>query len=1663
MQMAKKRSKKLKSKSSGSSRVQITDDPSWLSAEPEGALPEPPVSTRSGTLPFTRMGKWEDFERLCYQLSTREGEVERSRAYGKSGHAQLGIDVLVRKKDGSYGTWQSKRHKTFSPAKLHKAVELFLEHKWASQSKEFVLAVACEFSSPEVVDAIEQAHDKLAKVGIEFRALDVGDLTKLLIPEPELVDDFFGRPWVESVCPREALQRLENRLSRFEISSVRQRLKSCYTSWFSVVDPGLPIAGQDSQGRTIPAVPIPKRYVRPDIVVRSDRADLIVEGSAQNQRDQESSKRAAELGDRDIRPGVIATRTPPRERRMSIDDYLITKEQSLVIGDAGAGKSTLLRLVALDLLEGDPSLKATRERYRGFLPVWVPFALWARMAADQSSMPSLEDVVFAFFQAQGDGDLARDMRKAVSSQKIILLVDGLDEASDQAAAQLLVALLSAYVDRRNIPVIATSRPHGIRSLSGFRGSWGRVELAPLSDAQRHALATIWFKLIEEIETEGASSASQITAHANRKADNFISTLRRNPGITRLSQTPLFLLALLNLHRHGHDLPRSRFAASKEIVEQLIEHQPKRRGVSALIKDASTAERRLRDRLISDFAYALQVGELQGSVPDSATEEDAVARATRLVLERQGNEDIEKAEGLARAIFAFTEERAGLLVKKSPGNIGFLHLSLQEYLAAHHLRQRSPSEKHEFIREHATEPRWREPILYLLFLTENEQEVGHLVEAIESASAKDAHGRILKDTLLSDAVFSDFAHSLPVVRRLAEKFFIDAETCVWGERRRHLLGGVVDGLFSESVGGMCRSKLSEWIPDRHGYGRAGALRNMPNWDPAIQRTAIPILYRCLRSENEMVWRAAAEALPRLSGGDAEVKNTLRSLCKHAPSVEMLQASLFSLGRGWAKDSDVGSLAEVLRKSTHTGLCIDALRIRADRNETDSDDFERFFSIVHEEDRFSTALFAPDLIGHFSRAHRKVFMERLEAAIKDSRSGRAHDIIPLLGSLAICDPEHPLMLSRLRDLLSQQDWVWHELFRESGWLHRIKWTPELIEQVEAYVGKKEDYREHEFYWISKAVKRQSLKQKFIEGLQGHKHLSFWSSRALVEGWGPGDPEVQALFSSFLDADPEHVSDVAEELPLVIHDKQACRKTLIRALRAPKLRRYDFLVKGLRNLGIPPDDDEAVSAALSVDISSEGPLFQDMWRGQIIAAFPTRAEVRAIALEELRRDDGNVGAISSSYGDDQEMCKRLLDVLCPLDLEARLILMSNLHSAAASNQDALEVLASSQQDSEGSVAAEAIVGRVEAELTRGDLKAEDIDYLESELQAVGPDNEFHRAAGLVGLTLSGHLDRFAKAKRYDGKPLEIRTNPRLGNDDSMLRRLLPYWRELTKALGGEEQVWERLELSAETTLRMMQPGTPNAEHLFRLLLAKVPTTMHVRDHDVIAAIARFAPQSDEMLAKIRPLLLERGGHGYRGMGRSYGDYWASLATTEIFAEHFSDDTNLKNEIIEVFVAEPRSGTAAGALAELILRKPDAEIHKLLHGKARGINYDTATYFKIIAAVAPPEFVIERLSDLLEGARNLNDLSLNYWVPALIRRIKSDEPFQELLYEALAQGLSSSVQVSFPALLGKATGTTDRLRKFAATELTRLEQQDVPLVGFDLTASRHRLGFHVLTDLIS
>jgi hypothetical protein len=66
-------------------------------------------------------------------------------------------------------------------------------------------------------------------------------------------------------------------------------------------------------------------------------------------------------------------------------------------------------------------------------------------------------------------------------------------------------------------------------------------------------------------------------------------------------------------------------------------------------------------------------------------------------------------------------------------------------------------------------------------------------------------------------------------------------------------------------------------------------------------------------------------------------------------------------------------------------------------------------------------------------------------------------------------------------------------------------------------------------------------------------------------------------------------------------------------------------------------------------------------------------------------------------------------------------------------------------------------------------------------------------------------------------------------------------------------------------------------------------------------------------------------------------------VFAELFSRNSALLREVTEAFDKSPQNATAASALAEATLRRPDPAIERLLRAKAAGVEYDMVSALRV------------------------------------------------------------------------------------------------------------------------
>lgn len=380
--------------------TESADVPSFLYAPPDQATPSPPVVSRKQSLPFQKLS-WTNFERLIVRLIRQDATIGSCSMYGSPGEIQHGIDVLATRRGEAEhrACYQCKRIKSFRAGTIKGAIDKFMSGAWAAKASEFVLCASSPLTALRLQDELDRQRRRLGNAGIALSVWDGapgGILNDRLKDLPELVDDFFGRPWVEHFNGPEVAHGLGVRLNGRELSELQARLLTLYKTIFAQHDPGLRTNRGDNVdfcGRYVPAYVVEQLPptalggltdepgVTPeDTVATPDASSRFTEGSGSAGPQRQA--RGAAGGWWVPQPGKLVLQ------------WLAEHRNCLVLGEPGYGKSALLRYIALAVLQPEAGVPAALpvDYYRR-LPMWISFARLAD-AMGTNSGRSLE----AFFQ-----------------------------------------------------------------------------------------------------------------------------------------------------------------------------------------------------------------------------------------------------------------------------------------------------------------------------------------------------------------------------------------------------------------------------------------------------------------------------------------------------------------------------------------------------------------------------------------------------------------------------------------------------------------------------------------------------------------------------------------------------------------------------------------------------------------------------------------------------------------------------------------------------------------------------------------------------------------------------------------------------------------------------------------------------------------------------------------------------------------------------------------------------------------------------------------------------------------------------------------------------------------------------------------------------------------
>ena len=1434
----------------------------------------PPTVTREQVLPLGSLS-WENFERLCFRLAHRGGDVEDARIYGKRGQAQEGIDLYVRRATGDYATWQCKRYQEIKTTDIKNAVTKFLEGDWVGQTKLFRLAVAPSLNATELAEEIERQRTRCDAVNITFEPLDQDRLSLMLKDHPDLVDDFFGRSWVEAFNGPEAAASLSGRkLNREQKLDARRFIQTLYATHFQTVDSGIPAAVPVFRG-AVPPVPVFDRYVEPAIELVES---IIEQGQAPTVQPEEDTQDAVQ--------GVPATGFRRREIRtkLALSTGLANNDRFLLLGGAGFGKSAALRVVIHSLLSDGGRFPALAKSWGQRLPLLLPFGFLTRHFAENET-PTVEGALKAWLMVLGArNDVLTLLEEMIGDERLLLLVDGLDEWQNHEAAVTALTALTTYVQTRRLPLVATGRPLGFERISDFGPDWKRANLLPLTSDQQREFASYWFRHFHQAAE--ALDALALEQAVTRDATEFTNDLSEDPTLSELGGIPLLLSVMIYLRLTGHVLPRSRLAAVKELIKALLEDQPRRRAQAAMqrVDQSATRSRRIRHG-IEYLAYCIH------QEPNSIVLSNE--RAAQLLNDYfRSNFELpaSEADDWATRVLELGQHEFGVLVAPQEHHVGLLHRIFQEYLAAKHLARLSLDQVKSYCANTGLKAPWHEVTLTLMQLLERRDDVDRLIDELRKPVA-DYLEEPLQQILLTRVAVAEINCSRRKACEVLSQVFSWIECGRWMPLRRALVQVVAAGLESEQVAAQLAARAARWFP-----GRVKWLPDIPT-AAAKQPTTETVsdlrlaLHNC---DSSYEYRSVAEALASFAEKSPDLADELLGILRGPAEPELMGAALHALATGWPTHTALPSLLQEASAAPAKELRHVAILARFNQGECSPEIRDTLVDFCRQgewswpwDKEIVTALATgwprdPQLMSGA--------LERIRG-IGYPKSWASKPAMEYL--LRGC-PGDDAVARMLADQLAKEDRHYPELD-----IHEVHEPllagfakhPLLVPAAEAWLDKNAvgHHSPVDVAVIAQLGGTLKCQQALLDRLRRGESMPAWIISTLLEMSGGDDPEVHAVLADYI-RDERRCSWAVRWLPDIVSDPKELGVMLRNILRDAHVfnscSALEILVdKEGRDT---PDLWPLVEARLAND---KGGHYWRLGHHTILNIWPEHPMIRQLVKSTIFCEDMSISTLYEVYGSDPEIRPLLDSTMHVLHKDLRVEFARAIEPFARRGVPAAVAIAAEfRNEPNGEARTVAARAYARARIREASKVQDLIEALSADLAGFSIGGQRQQAAAAALLEL-GRADLLAM-KREDGQPLKFSTYSDARHNWEFIATVVEYWEFLAEAV---PDIWERFDHSPIIATELAKAGkSAHALSQTQLFENEVRTGKQLKVEQVRALIALHGHS-----ALLRDLFLGRLQFMARQKSMMELERAAYAAMASYLADHFHGD----EAVSQVMLSIPRS----------------------------------------------------------------------------------------------------------------------------------------------------------------
>jgi hypothetical protein len=400
-----------------------------------------------------------------------------------------------------------------------------------------------------------------------------------------------------------------------------------------------------------------------------------------------SPERISALANKESDLDLMAHRKPTVQAFNDHDRLVIT-------GGPGTGKSTLAGFLTLCLAYAcDPTIEKSDGinglqrlggdwKHGALVPIYVNLRSFS---GDKSRFPKQKRTGKADHLLEHLRDRFREFGAAAyylensdgNIKGAALILDGLDEIyeeDDRVKARLVIEDFAVRYPRCRI--IVTSRTAAYRARSEWRLSetFKVVELAPYTQEQMKQYIDNWYTAAAQSRPGNFGGRENARQNARKQAKNLWEALQEQEGLRPLARQPLLLTLITLIHEANRQMPRNRGELYEETVRLLNTWNPPSED-DPLAQKLSKLDLKHVRMALQLIAFNLQRQQRKDS------EGGYVNQAELLVQLHSAQQRVGKLGIPIEDVLEYLATRNGILVSDPADHYRFIHLHIQEYLAA----------------------------------------------------------------------------------------------------------------------------------------------------------------------------------------------------------------------------------------------------------------------------------------------------------------------------------------------------------------------------------------------------------------------------------------------------------------------------------------------------------------------------------------------------------------------------------------------------------------------------------------------------------------------------------------------------------------------------------------------------------------------------------------------------------------------------------------------------------------------------------------------------------------------------------------------------------------------------------------------------------------------